>query len=282
MSQAEGPSVTDTGQKRRTERILLRIPIEVSGKSADGRLFKERTHTLAINRHGARVALLTPVRAGSVLTVRNLQNMMASPFRVVGRVNRSLSGAPEWGLECLEAGKNFWGIFFPEKGPGSDREMIDVLLECSRCHARELAELTLGEYQRMTTESILSRPCGSCLTSTEWTFGVVAAERGPTKASRCGAGAPARQFVEKRKASRVPVKLPVRIRLEEIGRTENLSTCGVCFSSTLVLKVGDRIRLTVGYTPGGNEKEVTARVVWRQELGAEGPAHYGVELAEER
>jgi hypothetical protein len=269
-------------QKRRTERILLRIPVEVSGTGTDGKTFREKTHTMAINRHGARVALLAPVQRGGLLKITNLQNAKTCAFRVVAGVDKSLSGAPEWGVECLEAGTNFWGIFFPEKAPGSARqELIDVLLECSQCHTRELAHLSLGDYQGITSAPSLQRVCESCGTTTDWTFGVVAADRGQGPEFAGAARDAQAHYAERRRANRVPVKLPVRIRMEEIGRTENLSTCGVCFSSTLLLKVGDKIKLTVGFSPGKNEKEVSARVVWQQPLEGGASSLYGVELTEE-
>jgi len=74
------------------------------------------------------------------------------------------------------------------------------------------------------------------------------------------------------------MRLPVRIRLEEIGETENLSPSGLCFSSELAIRVGDRVWLTVGYIPGGNEKEVAARILWRKELAGGKRALYGVQL----
>ena len=272
----------ETGeQKRRTERILLKMPIEVSGATVEGNAFKEKTHTLAINRHGARVALRASIQAGTTVRVTNLQNMMTLSFRAVGRLDKSLSGAPEWGVECLEVGKNFWGIFFPEKTPGPAKgELIDVLLECSRCRTRELKGLTLEDYQKIITEPSLSRPCDACQVSTPWTFGVVVADRGSSRPAGVGHRPDANGYADKRMSPRVPVSLPVRIRLEEIGRTENLSKGGVCFSSSLALKIGDRIRLTVGFTPGGNEREVSARVVWRQGLAGGARALYGVELTE--
>jgi hypothetical protein len=44
------------------------------------------------------------------------------------------------------------------------------------------------------------------------------------------------------------------------------------------MRIGDRVRLTVGYSPGANEKEVSARVVWKRRVEGEGRALYGVEL----
>ena len=78
------------------------------------------------------------------------------------------------------------------------------------------------------------------------------------------------------------MRLPVRIRLEEIGETENLSPSGLCFSSELAIRVGDRVWLTVGYAPGGNEKEVAAQVVWSKVLAGGKRALYGVQIEHDK
>jgi len=111
MAESTYPKTAE--RRRRTERVLLQIPIEVKGTDAAGRPFKEKTHTLVINRHGARIALKTSVLPEARLIITNRQSAMTCPFRVVGRTGKSLGEGPEWGVECLEPGVNFWGIFFP-------------------------------------------------------------------------------------------------------------------------------------------------------------------------
>jgi hypothetical protein len=267
--------------RRRTERILLRIPIEVRGTGTEGNLFKEQTTTLAINRHGARIVLRHSLPPGARIGIKNLQNNLASPFRVVGLVGNSAGEGPEMGVECLEPEKNFWGIFFPEKtSTPRKEEVIDILLECSVCHARELAQLTLEDYQTVTTQPSLPRRCDACAATTAWKLGYVQGGGAQTAGPPVARGPRASAGVERRRAKRVPVKLPVRVRLEEIGNTENLSTSGVCFSSSLLMKIGDRVLLTIGFDPRGNQEEVRARVVWRQPTEGTNTALYGVQLEE--
>ena len=274
----EAPSQVEQ-LKRRTERILLRIPIDVAGIGSEGKSFNEKTHTLAINRHGARIALSSGVQPEARVTITNLQNRITSTFRVVRQMGKSPGEKPEWGVECLQPEVNFWGIFFPPKADTPTKgELIDVLLECSRCHARELAQLTLEQYQTIITQPSLSRGCTTCVGTTEWTFGFVEGDRaGAPRAPAVSAPSP---VPDRRGNKRVTVKLPVRIRLEEIGQTENLSHSGVCFSSNLIMRVGDRVMLTVGYGPGADSKEVLAQVVWRRQVAGADRALYGVQLEE--
>ena len=277
-------------RKRRSERVLLRIPIEVKGTDAEGKPFTEKTHTLVINRHGARIALQAPLKPEARITITNRQSAMSYPFRVVGRTGKSLGEGPEWGVECLEPGVNFWGISFPDKvAAPAAQEGIDALVECAVCRFRELAQLTLEEYRSVITQGAVRRDCPECGMITQWEFGFAEGESEeaiPVQPSGPASAPPAAGGAERRRAKRLTIKLPVRIRLqdgsEEVARTENLSKTGVCFNSSLMIRPEDRVFLTVGYTPGGSEEEVAARLVWRREIESGTTALYGVRLEEEQ
>ncbi len=145
---AEDEPAKSRAKARRTERVYLQIPTEVCGEDASRRPFCERTHTLIINRDGARINSVQPLQPGQNLTIKNLQTGVSSPFRVVGSAGRSIGDAPEWGVECLEPAADIWGINFPslEESPPED-EHVDALLECAACCARELAKLSMRDYR---------------------------------------------------------------------------------------------------------------------------------------
>lgn len=280
------PAMLPTDQsRRRTERVLLRIPIEISGEDLEGVSFKEKTYTLVINRNGARVALHANVQPGTVVTVKNPQTSLSARFRIVGPTSRSLGEIPEWGAECLELGVDFWGISFPEKGGRAPQpELVDALIQCAVCQSQELAQLTMDQY-RAASQAPVRRPCAKCGKVTEWQFASKEAREGtvsPTKPSTGGTPSPSEQGEERRVAKRLTVKLPIRVRLqdgrEEVTKTENLSKSGICLASSLNMKPGDRVLVTVGYTPGGKESEIPAEVMWRRELAEAGGALYGIYL----
>jgi hypothetical protein len=302
---------------RRSERVLLKIPIHVKGTSAEGKPFGEDTSTLVINRHGARITLQTPLQPDARITITNRYNNLTAPFRVVARTGKSLGEGPEWGVECLEPDTHIWGIYFPKKEDrAGEEEPIDALLECSKCSSRELAQLRLAQYQTLTTQSLLPRACSHCKTTTQWRFSMVeevwepapvpavpeAVASAPT-AARAPAAAPIPASTpavaprpapapapvpapgkkeERRRANRVTLKLPVRVRLEDgrqdITRTENYSKLGACIISSLDLKQNDRVLLTIGYTEGGGNLEMPARVVWRRPLESAKMIVYGTEF----
>jgi hypothetical protein len=270
--------------QRRTERVLIQIPIEVKGNDTEGRAFRETTRTVVINRDGARIALRSVPRPNAHVTITNLQSQKTCQFRVVSRVQKTIGLEPEWGVECLDAKTNFWGILFPEKQAGPPpAEMVDVLLECTVCRTRELAQLPLASYRKLVEKSLIAINCSRCKESTDWRLCFIEEEAGAM-------GAPAKEEktrlrpagIERRRAKRLTAKLPLRLRkaekVEEITRTENLSKTGVCFYSKLQIVTGEEIRLTVGYAAGSPENEIRARVVWGRAVGGNEQFLYGAEL----
>jgi PilZ domain len=277
-------------QRRHSERVLLRIPIEVKGKDSAGKMFKEVASTLVINRDGARITLKQAVRVNDRLTITNLRSQTSCPFRVVSQGGQSLGEGPEYGIECLERNLAFWGIEFPDKSGAKaakppEQEVVDALIECSVCRFRELAQLRMAQFRALSERSSLSRTCIKCNVATEWRFssadgdgGKAASSPGPILEKASAGGA------ERRRTKRITVKLPVRIRLingrEEVTRTENLSKTGVCFISEQTMTVGQPINLTVGYEPGKNESEIGAQVLWNCPVAGTSRTVYGVHLEE--
>jgi hypothetical protein len=277
------PNQLNANERRRSQRLPLRVPILVEGKTVDGKTFQDKTHTLEINRYGARIVLQSNPQPGGRVAITNLQTKSKCPFQVISRPGKPLDKekGTEHGVECLDPGTNIWGVSFPEsEGTAPDPGEVDVLLECPKCRSRELARVTQSQYQTFVTQSSARRSCLKCEAITEWRVVYLDGDaQGETP--RPQPGLPEAQPpmpTEQRRERRLAMRLPVRIRLEEIGETEDLSPSGLCFTTELTLKCGDRVWLTVGYAPGGNEKEVAARVMWRKEIPGGNRALYGVQL----
>jgi hypothetical protein len=258
---------------RQSERVLLKVPIEVKGGGE--KFFREKTFTLTISRYGAQIGLRHPLQSDDRITVTNLRNNVSCPFRVVARVGKPLGEVPEWGVECLEPEVDIWGISFPENNRvEAVQESVESLLECSRCHFREPVRLAIEEYRVLVIQMALARHCRKCAQTTQWKFGF-----GEVKAKRARAR---RGSVENRRAKRLKTHFPARIRLqdgrEEVTEVEDVSKSGLRMISTLRMKEGERVRITVGHSPGGNQREVEARVVWREPLEDMDRVMYGLEL----
>jgi hypothetical protein len=98
--------------RRRSRRISLVVPLEVSGKDVDKSSFKVTARATNLNRNGAMIHLNRDLAIDSVLVVQNSRGARTSA-RVVAQT--SADGMYAYGVEFVEAesAKNFWGIKFP-------------------------------------------------------------------------------------------------------------------------------------------------------------------------
>ena len=271
---------------RRSERVLLRIPIRVEGKDAHGNAFEETTWTLVVNRSGGLIIVSHLLQLGAVIKITNLRNKVSCPFQVVMRAAKSLSGTPEWGVKCLEPEAEIWGVHFPtRKEEPSQADLIHVLLECQECSSREMAALTVQQYRSLVAQSSLPRPCPKCSATKNWKFGFIEVELEEVLSRVPGrkvSGLAPQREVGDRQDKRMAVKLPLGLRLpdgsEETSTTENISRAGICFACNLEMQIGDRVYVTVGTGAAGEERDIPARVIWRRPATEKGRAFYGVKL----
>jgi len=84
-------------KQRRSQRILLPLPVRISGERANGSPFSESTHTVVVNAHGALIKLREAVFAGQKLRIKNLGTNEELICKVVD-VNLSQSATSEVGL----------------------------------------------------------------------------------------------------------------------------------------------------------------------------------------
>jgi len=103
--------IPDPG-RRRSMRVLLSVPIQVSGKTTAGRDFQEETRTLVVNAHGALISLAAPVAAEQKIKVANNATHQTMECRVV-YLGTQQGGKTQMGIEFLKASRIFWQIDFP-------------------------------------------------------------------------------------------------------------------------------------------------------------------------
>ena len=122
---------------QRNERALLKFPIRVEGKDAQGNSFDETTFTRVVNRCGGLVVVSHLLQPGTVIKITNLRNQASCSFQVVTRASWSLSGTPEWGVKSLQPDVEIWGVRFPGRAEEPPQMgVIHVLLECQGCLSR--------------------------------------------------------------------------------------------------------------------------------------------------
>lgn len=101
-------------QKRRSNRMALHAPIQLTGKDRHDRSFTMQAKATSLNRHGAAVQLKRDLLVGSVVEVQNQRGAQV-PARVLAHLS-ALQGVSTYAIEFVERDKgaeNFWGISFP-------------------------------------------------------------------------------------------------------------------------------------------------------------------------
>ncbi len=103
---------TNTGARRRSQRVLMQVGVRIRGKDAQGKEFEEYTETLAINAHGALVLLSGRVISGAVIQMKHNKTEEEQECHVafLGPVR---SGRAEIGLEFSTPRPTFWRVAFP-------------------------------------------------------------------------------------------------------------------------------------------------------------------------
>jgi len=98
--------------RRRSMRVLLSVPIYVTGETKDGQKFEEQTRTLVVNAHGALISLAAKVAAEQRIRVSNRATRKSMDCRVV-YVGNPAAGKMQMGVEFVEPCASFWQIDFP-------------------------------------------------------------------------------------------------------------------------------------------------------------------------
>jgi hypothetical protein len=114
MASAARALARDHIERRRSERLPLRVTLMVCGQSTGKGSFKEETATLSINSHGALVSLSADVALGQRLLLMNPQTW----DEVEARVSRlaALDGERSHvAVEFLHPAPQFWAIGAPPK-----------------------------------------------------------------------------------------------------------------------------------------------------------------------
>jgi hypothetical protein len=97
---------------RRTQRVVVRIPILVSTHVRGEPPLTEDTFTLVVNAHGALVSLAMKVRPGQKIVIRNWATAKEQECRVV-HVKDNPFGKKEVGISFLLPNPHFWMLDFP-------------------------------------------------------------------------------------------------------------------------------------------------------------------------
>jgi PilZ domain-containing protein len=271
----------NTENQRRTDRVIIRMPVRISALDAAGVKFSEEGYTLTINRHGATIALSRKLNPGLHLTICPFTSNKESIALVMGQLGGQ-SDVHVYGIALLESNANLWGIQFPPLAE-SEEGLARLLLECDACKAREVVYLNELETDVFEGNHSLPRSCSQCGTWTLWRQTAGELPGGNSKVqsevAQESSAVQLDQAKNKRKHVRVRVKMKACIRHpgfeEEIVEVKDLSRGGLSFVSPKAYMEGSRIEVAVPYSKGKANIFVTARISRALKVKDKGLTKYG-------
>jgi PilZ domain len=98
--------------RRRSQRVLLRMPILVIARGSDQQHVSENAFTTNVSAHGALLLMSMRVVAGQKILIRNTETLEEQFVRVV-HLTPAAEGKSEVGVEFLKPAPKFWRISFP-------------------------------------------------------------------------------------------------------------------------------------------------------------------------
>lgn len=157
----------ESARSRRSPRLAMVLPVRVFGFDYHGIDFVQDGSTTVVNKHGAKIWLNRKLVPDQEIRILCQATQREGIFRVVSCTTGTEKDSVFWGVECLEAGPNIWGIEFPDAGL-QDQRFVRIMIQCPECRARELLhteERFAGVVQEMGG---LLRNCRVCGKSALW------------------------------------------------------------------------------------------------------------------
>jgi hypothetical protein len=99
-------------QRRRSQRLFLQVRVVVEGRLPDKSPFREETHTIVVNAHGALVEMNVSLDQGLTVTLSNVRTSEKTEC-TVKLVTPAEAKKFNTALEFTKPNPGFWRISFP-------------------------------------------------------------------------------------------------------------------------------------------------------------------------
>jgi len=99
--------------KRRSQRLILRVPVVAYQAQSPGQSVSEETYTLVISAHGALINLENKISPYESVLLKHAISGEEQECRVVYTRGSSIIGPTEVGLEFRRPAPDFWNIAHP-------------------------------------------------------------------------------------------------------------------------------------------------------------------------
>ncbi len=106
------------GEKRRSSRVTLAVPVRVDGENVSGEKFIVSTVTYALSQYGCLLQLDEEVIVDQTLVLMNEHTRQSAQGRIVS-TRRHRNGHKYVGVEFISPCENFWRLTFVKPGARS-------------------------------------------------------------------------------------------------------------------------------------------------------------------
>ena len=104
--------MADVQNRRRSERVMLRMSVVVLAEDEDRRQIQEKGYTQVVNAHGGLIQIRTHLHVGQSFLLSNPKNGMEISCRAV-RIEETGMEFYNIAFEFDRPAANFWPIVFP-------------------------------------------------------------------------------------------------------------------------------------------------------------------------
>jgi hypothetical protein len=269
---------------RRSERILISLPISVSGKVEKTQKFFKEGRTLVVSRYGATIAVDLDFRAGQNIIIQCVNGNEQAEAQVVEKIKDQPQGHI-YGIKLLEPAVALWGITFPPFVE-SQKAVVRVLLRCITCQQIEVAYLNEFDTKNFVAHCSLARFCSICRNWTTWNrpYGeMLPASSFPLRPESQGQNSGAElepDDHDKRSHGRIRLEAVGCIRHpplgDEIVLVLDLAPGGVRFCSSSNYAEGSQVELATPYSSKAPNIFAPARIVSYKKCPENAHTEYGV------
>jgi hypothetical protein len=113
-SRPDSSRVVDERNRRRSERVVLRVPVHLSAVMPGGKRISIEAHTLVVNAHGGLLDIGTEMVKGQQIRLSNSKTDIVATGKVL-RVERSEDGRFSIAFEFECPAPHFWPVSFPPR-----------------------------------------------------------------------------------------------------------------------------------------------------------------------
>jgi hypothetical protein len=154
------------GRHRRSERLSVKMLVELAGISETGQRFLETTETLTLSQYGASILSKRKFGPMEEMMIRRPDTGKEARVRVVGRIGDRPDGYV-YAVEFTGAQANLWETEFPLK-PDFDATEDLVFLVCGCCQTSEVAQLGESKVSEFEAAHGVLLYCSHCQAMTRW------------------------------------------------------------------------------------------------------------------